>query len=365
MFEVAEIIRRHGAAYRQKFGDRLLPSHRRVLADLQHCRTPYFGGQLWQCDHCGQRRYSYHSCRNRHCPKCHGDQTARWLQNQRRRLLPCAHYLLTFTLPSELRPLARAHQKTVYALLLQCAAAALQSLARDPRYLGATVGMLGVLHTWTRAMRYHPHVHFLVPAGGLSADQQRWIEPKNPAFLVPVRALSVIFRGKLRDALRRAKLLDQVPSQVWDRTKPWVVHCQHAGSGQKVLEYLARYVFRIAISNSRIEEVTDATVRFRYRDNQTQQLRHMTLTGQKFLARLLQHVLPRGFPKLRYYGWLSSASRAQLAQIRRLLAAPAPTTLSEPSPRTGSSTADRDRCPVCRVGHLLIIAPLPRCRAPP
>jgi hypothetical protein len=365
VFEVAEIIRRHGAAYRQKFGSRLLPSHRRALADLEHCRTPYFGGQLWRCDHCGQRQYSYHSCRNRHCPKCHGDQTARWLDKQRGRLLPCAHYLLTFTLPSELRPVARAHQKTVYALLMQCGAAALQKLATDPRYLGARVGMLGVLHTWTRAMLYHPHVHFLVPAGGLAADGQHWIEPKNPAFLVPVRALSMIFRAKMRDALRQAKLLDQLPGQIWSRSQPWVVHCQHAGRAEKVLEYLARYVFRIAISNSRIEAVGADAVSFRYRDNRTQQMRHITVSGEEFLARFLQHVLPRGFPKVRYYGWLSPSARAKLAQIRLLLAPPAPSTVAALSVGASASTTAADRCPACRIGHLVFAQRLPRSRAPP
>ena len=170
MLEVAEIIRLHGAAYRAHVGDRLLPSQARVLRDLAACRTAYFGGHVAQCDHCAQQVSVYHSCGNRHCPKCHRDQTERWLEQQRARLLPCPYYLLTFTLPSELRALARAHQKIVYGLLMRCAAAAIQTLARDPRYLGACIGCLGVLHTWTRAMLYHPHVHLLVTAGGLSAE---------------------------------------------------------------------------------------------------------------------------------------------------------------------------------------------------
>ena len=202
MLEVAEIIRLHGAAVRAQLGDRLLPSQARVLRDLVACRTAYYGGHVAQCDHCAQQVYV--SCRNRHCPKCHGDQTERWLETQRARLLPCPYYLLTFTLPSELRALARAHQKVVYGVLMRCAAAALHTLARDPRYLGADLGCLAVLHTWTRAMRYHPHVHLLVTAGGLSTDGTQWIAPKHTRYLVPVRALSAIFRAKLCAAVQQA-----------------------------------------------------------------------------------------------------------------------------------------------------------------
>ena len=218
MLEVAEIIRLHGAAYRADVGDRLLPSQARVLRDLAACRTAYFGGHRAQCDHCAQQVSVYHSCGNRHCPKCHRDQTERWLAQQRARLLPCPYYLLTFTLPSELRALGRAHPKVIYGLLMRCAAAALQTLAWDPRSLGACIGCLGVLHTWTRAMRYHPHVHLLVTAGGLSADGAQWIAPTHPAHLVPVRALSVIFRAKLCTALKKAGLLEQVPRRCGRKT---------------------------------------------------------------------------------------------------------------------------------------------------
>ena len=231
MLEVAEIIRLHGAAYLARFADRILPSHRRALRDLDACRTPALGGHVHQCDHCGQQVYAFHSCRNRHCPQCHRDQTERWLTAQRARLLPCAYYLLTFTLPDQLRPLARSHQKIVYGLLMKSAAAALLSLARDARYVGGRLGCLAVLHTWTRDLRYHPHVHLLVTAGGLSADGTAWIAPKDGNYLVPVHALSQIFRAKICAALSHAGLLDQVPRALW--TKPWVVHCQHAGAARK------------------------------------------------------------------------------------------------------------------------------------
>ena len=214
MLEAADIFRLHGAAYRARVGNRLLPSQARAMNDIQACRTAYFGGHVNLCDHCGREVYVYHSCGNRSCPKCHREQTERWIDKQRARLLPCRYYLLTFTLPEQLRPLALAHQKKIYGLLMRSAAAALQKLARDPRYLGARLGCLAVLHTWTRAMQYHPHVHMLVTAGGLSADGAEWLGPKNAAFLVPVEALSVIFRAQLCAALKKAGLLGEVSTNL-------------------------------------------------------------------------------------------------------------------------------------------------------
>lgn len=355
MLAVAEIIRLHGAAYRAHVGDRLLPSQARVLRDLAACRTAYFGGQLTQCDHCDRQVFRYHSCGNRHCPTCHGPRTEQWLEIQRAQLLPCPYYLVTFTLPRELRALAFAHQRVVYGVLMRSAAAALQRLAADPRYVGAQVGCLAVLHTWTRAMLYHPHVHLLVTAGGLSADGTQWIAPKNPAFLVPVQALSVIFRAKVCAGLRRAGLLDHAPPAVW--TTPWVVHAQHAGRGQRVLDYLGRYVFRIAIANSRLEAMTDDDVTFRYQDNRTHETRRVTLTGVEFLQRFLQHVLPRGCAKVRYYGLWSATHRTDRTHARALLTAVALlATPPAPEPARASSLGDLPRCPHCRVGTLIVIA---------
>src|SRR2546423_3183146 len=216
MPEVADIIGLHGAAYREKYGHALSAVQKRALRDIAACRTPFFGGHLYQCDHCQQKVFSYHSCRNRSCPKCHQDQTERWLEQQRGRLLPCSYFLLTFTLPAELRPLARSHPKKIYALLMKTAADALQTLVRDPRYVGARIGALAVLHTWTRAMLFHPHVHMLVTAGGLSAAGS-WIDSKHPKFLVPVEALSVIFRAKFCAGLKKAGLLGGLSSSLWKK----------------------------------------------------------------------------------------------------------------------------------------------------
>jgi len=357
MLEVAEIIRHHGAAYRARVGASLSPSQRRALRDLAGCRTPACGGHVHLCAQCGRTVYTYHSCRNRHCPKCHREQTARWLATQRAHLLPCDYYLLTFTLPSDLRALARDHARTVYGLLMRCAAAALQTLAGDPRYVGGRLGCLAVLHTWTRALLYHPHVHLLVTAGGLSADGTQWLAPRHSTYLVPVQALSVLFRAKLCAGLKTAGLLADIPLGVWD--KCWVVHCQPAGRGDQVLEYLGRYVFRIAISNSRLEQVADGQVTFRYRDNRTHEIRRVTLSGVEFLQRLFQHVLPRGCTKVRYYGLWSPTCRGHLEHVRALLTpspASAPAAPTGPPPLGALAAPPRlTRCPHCQQGTLVVV----------
>ncbi len=367
MLELADIVRAVGPEERARLA--VLPSQKKALQDIERCRTPALGGQLFRCDHCGAEHYSYHSCGNRHCPKCHGQQTEIWLEQQHSRLLPCPYYLLTFTLPAELRPLAHRQQKVLYGLLLKCATASLQKLCRDPQWLGAQPSVLGVLHTWTRAMAYHPHAHFLVSAGGLSADGQRWLEPKNPKFLVPVHALSVIFRAKMRDALKARGLLAGVPP-FW-RTKKWVVHAKPAGRGEKVLEYLARYVFRIALSNSRLERFENGQVTFRYRENRTQQIKRLTLPAADFLARFLQHVLPKGFSKVRHYGLDSSANQARHQQAQHLLERlqPPAQELAHPIPsQDDASTQDATKplqlCPYCRIGHLIWVAEVPK-KIPP
>ncbi|MBL9205378.1 MAG: transposase [Opitutaceae bacterium] len=366
MIEVADILRQHGAAYRATHT--LLPSQERALSDIQNCRTEFFGGHVAQCDHCGHLRYAYHSCRNRHCHKCHGEQAEDWLERQRSLLFPVPHFLVTFTLPAELRQLAFGHQKDVYGALLRGTAASVLKLGADPRCLGATPTVLAVLHTWTRAMLYHPDAHLLVIAGGLVPGGHRWMATRNTAFLVPVRARSVIFRAKMRDALKVLGLQDQVSAQVW--RKPWVVHCQHAGSGSKVLEYLARYVFRVAIANSRIEALDHGRVTFRFRDNHTQQIHHVCLSADEFILRFLHHVLPMGFPKVRHYGLARSASGPDREHARRLLPEPVNSTAPDtPSPHavtTDSAVESLPMCPLCHLGHLHVIRTLrPRLKFPP
>jgi hypothetical protein len=365
--EVADIVRAAGPELCARLA--VLPSQKRALQAIQQCRTAALGGQVYGCEQCGALHYSYHSCGNRHCPKCHGQQTERWLEQQRSRLLPCPYYLLTLTLPSELRALARSEHKLVYGLLLSAAAASIQKLCDDPQWLGAQPSLLGVLHTWTRAMLYHPHAHFLVSAGGLSADGQHWRPANNPKFLVPVRALSVVFRAKVRDGLKAAGKLQQVPPKAWKQK--WVVHAQHAGSGQKVLDYLGRYVLRIAITQSRLEQLENGHVTFRYRDNRTQQIKRVRLPVAEFVQRFLQHVLPRGLAKVRHYGLDSAACRqrhaAAMALLQTTLAAPP---IPNPPPLTPnqlpSDVAEVLRCPHCGTGRLVWLGQLlPSKKIPP
>src|ERR671919_426430 len=335
MLELADIVRATGEVYQRLHGATLLRSHRRALRDIVACRTAALGGHVHACDRCGTRQYSYHSCRNRHCPKCHGEQTDRWLDRQRARLLPCAYFLLTFTLPAELRALARAHQKLVYGVLMTAAAAALLKLAADPRYLGARPGLLAVLQTWTRALLYHPHVHMLVTAGGARGPPPPGVE---------------------------------VPRAVWDQE--WVVHVQPAGTGEKVLEYLARYVFRIALVNSRLERFEDGRVTFRYRDGRSGLRRRCTLDAVAFLGRLLQHVLPQGFTKVRHYGLFSPSRRDVLAQAREHLSAtsanaPAARAPSAPAPPPAPTSAPCRRCPACGIGMLHVVETLRPCGRSP
>jgi hypothetical protein len=254
---------------------------------------------------------------------------------------------------------------------MRSAARALLKLASDPRFLGATPGILAVLHTWTRAMLYHPHVHFLVTAGGLAPDGQSWLEPRNPRFLVSGKALGLIFRAKVRDALVAAGFIKLVPAAVWK--KGWVVHVQHAGSGDKVLDYLARYVFRIAITNKRIERFEDGQVTFSYQDSKTRQTKRCVLPAEQFIQRFLQHVLPRGFTKVRYYGLFSSACKHKLEKVRTMLAGQSSAHTPTPALETTAqqpTAAEHDKlqfelCPICRRGRMRLLEVLPRRWRPP
>jgi hypothetical protein len=327
--ELADLFRQYGPAYRAKFGDQLLPSHRQTMWAIEHCRTEALGGHVYHCPDCDQHVYQYHSCRNRHCPKCQNEQAQRWLDQQRDLLLPLPYFMLTFTLPAPLRPITRSHQALLYDLLFRMSASATQHLAADPRFVGGQLGLVGVLHTWGRTLTYHPHVHYLIPAGGLANDGHTW-RPARDDFLVPVKALSGIFRARFREALRTTELFDQVPAAVWNHD--WVVHCKAVGNGETAFKYLAPYIFRVAISNSRLLKVENDHVTFRYRASDTGQSKLCTLTAEEFLHRFLQHVLPKGFVKVRYYGFLSVAQRAQLTMLRQQLTPSVTAPLSTPAP---------------------------------
>lgn len=360
MLELATIVREVSEDYLRRFGDRMLPSHRRALSDIALCRTPVLGGQLYRCDGCEREQYGYHSCQNRACPKCQSDRTEDWLRAQQQRLLPTTdHFLFTFTLPAPLRPVARSHQRIVYDALLRCAADAVLTLAADPKHLGARPAVLAVLHTHGRDLGYHPHAHLLVSAGGLSTDGSRFVASKHARFLLPARVLSVLFRQKMRDALEQAGLTEQLPDTIF--CTPWVVHGQHAGSGGQVLQYMGRYLFKSPLPNSRLERFEDGRVTFRFKSHRTGKVVHQTLPSHVFLHRLLQHVLPERLHHVRGYGLLAPTSKPKLERAHELLqpraanATPTPDTVEEPEPRP---TRASHRCPFCDHGRMQRVAML-------
>lgn len=319
---------------------------------IERCRTEVLGGQVYACSACGEKRYSYHSCRNRHCPKCQHEQTEEWLELQRKLLLPVPYFLLTFTLPAELREIARQNQKLIYNLLFRTSAQAAQLLAKDPRFVGGQIGMVGVLHTWTRNLAFHPHVHYLAPGGGLDPDGRTWC-PANKKFFLPVKALSKLFRAAFQRALQRTTLYDCIPPKVW--RKDWVVHCKAVGDGQAALKYLAPYIHRVAISNRCLLSLSsgcleNAQVIFRYRSSKTGQIKRCTLAAEKFIHRFLQHVLPRGFVKVRYYGFFGPTCRSHLWALQQQLALtlPAEITISQiEQTETDECLPSRTQCPKC------------------
>jgi hypothetical protein len=370
VLEVADVLRQYGPAYLDQFGAQMLPSQRRAIEDLQRCRTAALGGQLYQCNACGREHYSYHSCRNRSCPKCHASDTQVWLAQRQAELLPVPYYHVIFTLPQELRPVVRRHQKPMYGLVMQAAAQALLKLTADPHYVGGRVGVMAVLHTWGSTLTYHPHVHCLVTGGGVSPDGQQWL-PARPDYLVPVQALSKLFRGLVLDRIGRQFPALEVPSSV--RQKDWVVHCKPAVQGtQKVLEYLGRYIHRVALTNRRLVALEDGQVTFRYRDSRTGQTKTMTLAAQEFLRRFLQHVLPRGVHKVRYYGLWSPSHRDPLHLWQdRLAPQPVPALVPEPT-RSAWTAAPAipppppvRPCPYCQSGTLVYVRRLPPQGRPP
>jgi DNA-directed RNA polymerase subunit RPC12/RpoP len=353
--EIADVFRRFGEGYRARHGAAMPPSHRRAIDDITRCRTKAMGGHRYRCADCGKDVFAYHGCRNRSCPSCHVTQTREWLEARQAEILPCEHFHVTVTIPGTLRDVFRKNQKTCYALLMKVAAGAVADLCRDPKHLGATPGLLAVLHTWTGRMDYHPHVHLLATAGGVSDDGLYW-RPSKPGFLVPVRALSRLVRGRLAAALaeKHPALHAAVPATAW--REEWVASILPWGGGRDgVLAYLARYVFRIAITSARLVSVDDTHVTFKWKDRKQSRWRICRVAGEEFLRRFLQHVPPRGFHKVRYYGLWHFSRRGLAARARMLLSMDADmrtaVTSTAPGPcesTTAAAEPDRFRqCPHC------------------
>jgi hypothetical protein len=350
---VADIFRRFADGYLLAYGERVLPSHRRAIADILACRQPALGGHLWRCGRCGAEVYSYHSCRNRSCPQCHTDRAERWLLARQAELLPCRYFHVTVTVPEELRKTLRSQQKALYPLLMKAAAGASIELCRDPRHLGGTPGVLAVLHTWTQQLLYHPHVHCLVTGGGVRDG--RW-QPSRQSFLLPSAALARLVRGKLLAALaKRCPELD-LPKAAWH--KPWVVHCTPWGEGaDAVLRYLARYGFRTAISNSRIESLNKDGVTFRHKHRASNRWRRTRLCGHEFMRRFLEHVLPKGLHKVRYFGLWHPLKREEAARARLLLLLQPASTGAAAQPLKAAGPRETGTplriCPRCKEGRLI------------
>ena len=371
MIELADIFWRYGREYLRRFGASMHPEHHRAFWGILNCRTEAMGGHVLLCDHCGKEEgYSYHSCKNRHCPKCSGSDTERWLEKRRGELLPVMYFHVVFTLPRQLRECFLNNQEILYSILMKAAAGSLLTLARDPHYVGGLIGIMSVLHTWTRALLYHPHVHCIVPAGGVDLQNSCWISAREN-FLVPVKALQKIFRGKFKEMVQKELPGVDIPNEVWSIN--WHVYSKPAMQGtERVLNYLSRYVHRVAITNSRILSITGGNVTFRYKDSRDRIWKTMTLSSMEFIRRFMQHVLPPGFHKIRYYGLWSPANLPRLRQVQLLLhnntrnhdsdnQSPEITPL-----KTTLASLEGIRCPHCGIGVLLWVKKSPRKgRAPP
>jgi hypothetical protein len=377
--EVADVFRRYGEAYRQQHGASLSTAQRRVMTAIERCRTAALGGHVEQCDACGHQRISYNSCRNRHCPKCQSLARAEWLEHRRSELLAVPYFHVVFTVPQQIAAIAHYNKGPVYDILFHAAAETLQTIAADPKHLGAELGFFAVLHTWGQTLLHHPHLHCVVAGGGLSADGGRWISCR-PNFFLSVRVLARRFRRLFLASLQKAfeanklvfcgrlqPLRDRRAFQrhlAPARQAEWWVYAKPPFAGpEQVLAYVARYTHRVAISNNRLVDIDHGKVRFHWKDyrNGSRQ-KTMTLAADEFIRRFLLHVLPEGFQRIRYYGFLANRYRQQkLARCRQLLAMP------QPEPPDNHAAGDyRDQyqeltgaslteCPVCQRGLMVII----------
>jgi hypothetical protein len=390
--EVADVLRTHGPAYLERWGHALSARQKQVLKDITQCRTATLGGHVYACNQCGHRRISYNSCRNRHCPKCQAMAQAEWMADRAADLLPAPYFHMVFTLPEAMGSLALQNKRMMYGILFRAASQTLLQIAADPKHLGAQIGFFLVLHTWGQNLHHHPHVHGVVPGGGIALDRSRWISCKKEKkyFFLPVKVLSRVFRGKFVDLLRKAfqrgelsfhgkleGLDDPQAFERWLRTTyktDWVVHAKPPFGGPvQVLKYLARYTHRVAISNRRLIDIEDGKVRFRWKDYANCRAhKTMTLDAVEFIRRFLLHVLPKGFVRIRHYGFLANRHRKQnLLIIRRLLDATRGRQAQAPSDSADSNAVSTDEagtslafeapseprthCPVCQTGQMAVV----------
>ena len=370
--EMADIVRTHHSEFLARWNPVMSREQRKALRDIRDCRSAALGGRVEQCDQCGHRVILYNSCRNRHCPKCQATARARWLAQRETELLPVPYFHVVFTLPAQIGRLALQNPKLIYSILFRTAAATLLETARDPRLLGAHIGFLAVLHTWGQNLHLHPHLHCVVPGGGISLDGSRWVGCRKSSFFLPVRVLSHRFRKSflrsLRQAFRKGAL--RFHGELKSLSKPdafqalceqaaaidWVVHVKPPfGGPRRVLKYLTRYTRRVAISNHRLRAFENGRVSFEWKDYaHRSQTKLMTLDAVEFLRRFLLHVLPTGLVRIRQFGFLANRVRkSKLERCRTLLLARLPVPHSDGE--SGEVNDDTQRCPICKLGHLLLV----------
>jgi hypothetical protein len=389
--QVADVFRRYGDTYRDQAGSLLSTAHRRVMTAIEQCRTAALGGHVEQCDRCGHRRVWYNSCRNRHCPSCQSLARAAWIEARKAELLDTEYFHVVFTVPDEIAVIAAQNKAVIYGILFRTVAETLRTIAIDPKHLGADIGFFAVLHTWGQTLVHHPHLHCVVPGGGLSNDGTRWVSCRS-GFFLPVRVLSRLFRRLFLEHLHvafdaghlqfsaalhalsnRDAFVDHLAPA---RRAEWVVYAKRPFAGpEQVLDYVGRYTHRVAISNHRLIDIDDGHVRFRYKDYRAERpdsQKTMTLAAPEFIRRFLLHVLPSGFHRIRYYGLLGNRHRAEkLDRCRQFLA-----TASPPAPAHQTTPDYRDRyealtglslraCPLCQHGQMLIIEHLAGSRRRP
>lgn len=317
MTTINEIFRAFGPEYLRHFGASIPYEHRKTMEAIIECRTQSAGIAVYECEHCAEAHVVYKGCGNRHCPACQHHKTRQWLERQMERHLPGHHFMLTFTVPEKIRPVIRSNQRPAYSALFSASSDAIRELAKDDRLIGGDLpGFFGVLHTWGRTLSYHPHIHYVVTGGALSVKDCAWHSSRID-FYLPVKALSKIFKGKFRDEMKKAGLFDLIPPEVWDME--WNVNCQAVGQSYASIKYLAPYVFKVAISNSRIVNVEGHSVSFKYRKPHSNRWRTMTLDAVEFIRRFLQHVLPCGFMKVRHFGYMNPNCKVGLDTICALI----------------------------------------------
>jgi Putative transposase/Transposase zinc-binding domain len=343
MTSIREIFSTFAPEYLQRYATTMPRGHRKVIDAITACRTEACGIAFYQCEGCAEPQQFFVSCGNRHCPTCQYNKSQQWLQTQIQRQLPGHHFLITFTVPEQLRSSMRQNQHACYSALFKASSEAIKKLALDQKHIGGDLpGFFGVLHTWGRTLQYHPHIHYIVSGGAMRSWDGSW-HPSRIDFFLPVKALSILFRAKFRDLMKQAKLLDQIPNDVWQIA--WNVNCQAVSSSEACLKYLAPYVFKVAISNSRIVGLQDRTVRIRYRKPHSQRSRILPLDVMEFIRRFLQHVLPTGFMKIRYYGFMNPNCSVPLKRIRGLIELSYGFALDLPVPEV--EPPQRTACPTC------------------